>query len=328
MIMTYSDTERISLKYCDGVPEDYDVPLMQATFDFIYLVHKRDASISEAIRGISYEYDLSKSFLMNYFTENKYLLSKTDEKESVHQLKKYNTKALKRILKKHGLKASGKRERIEKRIIENGLLQQDYYLSSKSRIFYKNKKRRMRIFDKFLIDYYYFTEFNEFYMDNFRKKEEKIPVAFIDLHISKSVEDKNHEMFCLNNLIMAEHFLSRNNYKAMAEYVLKDFCININPMWKTDDLKSHEGFSQVTYDNLLFLKSKIGKNRIISAFYYIWDSFDFEKIIVSKYIGYRCLKDVLNGKDYDKIIADLRDNYYSKEDLKIKRITQKTLFDF
>ena len=60
----------------------------------------------------------------------------------------------------------------------------------------------------------------------------------------------------------------------------------------------------------------------------IWDSFDFENIIVSKYDGYRCLKDILNLKDYNRIVDDLENRFYDNDDLKIKKITQKTLFDF
>ena len=60
----------------------------------------------------------------------------------------------------------------------------------------------------------------------------------------------------------------------------------------------------------------------------VWDSFNFDEIIVSKYDGYRCLKDILNFKDRYKINADLDKRFYSNENLKIKKITQKTLFDF
>ena len=36
-------------------------------------------------------------------------------------------------------------EKIEKRIFDNNLIGNDYYISSKSKVFYKNKKRRIRI---------------------------------------------------------------------------------------------------------------------------------------------------------------------------------------
>ncbi|WP_298501033.1 SAP domain-containing protein [uncultured Methanobrevibacter sp.] len=322
------ETGKISLKYGDNAPEGYGLSMMQATFDFIYLVYKRDASIDGAVRGVCNEYGLSEDFLMDYLVENKYLLNKVGKKEFASQLKKYNTKALKKILKKHGLKTSGKRDRIEKRILENKLLGNDYYLSSKSRVFYKNKKRRIRIFDKYLSNHYYFSEFNEYYMDNFRKKEEKIPIEYIKQHLKRASEDENHRMYTWNNHIMAELYHDKKNCKGMLEYVLKNFCINLNPVWKIDDLKNHGGLSLETYNSLLFLNNKIGRNRIISAYFYIWDSFNFEKIIVSKYIGYRYLKDILNCKDYNGIVEDLKSNFYCSDDLKIKKITQKTLFDF
>ena len=49
---------------------------------------------------------------------------------------------------------------------------------------------------------------------------------------------------------------------------------------------------------------------------------------MSKYEGYRILKDILNLKDYNKINHDLDSRFYENEDLKIKTIIQKTLFDF
>ena len=183
--------DRFSLKYDDNVPKDYNISELQFTFDFIYLVFERDASISGAIGGVSNKYGLSQDYLMNYLVENKYILNKMNKNEFKRQIKNYNTKSLKKILKKNGLKTSGKRERIEERIFQHKLFANNYYLSSKSKIFYKNKKRRMRIFSEYLIGHYYFNEFNDFYMKNYRKKEAKIPIEFIKLHIEKAIEDKS-----------------------------------------------------------------------------------------------------------------------------------------
>ncbi|WP_298523582.1 SAP domain-containing protein [uncultured Methanobrevibacter sp.] len=321
-------SQKLSLKYPNRVPKDYDVSEIQYTFDFIYMVLKNDAGIEEALKSVSYKYNLSEVHFKKYLIENKYVLTKGNANDASVELKRYNTKSLKKMLKKNGLKASGKRQQIEKRIIESGLLGSEEYLSSKSKIFYKNKKRRIRIFEQLLYKYYYFNEFNEFYMDNFRKKEEKIPIAFINRHIDKATEDEDHYMFAVNSQVMVEHFYERGNFKGMMEHVLKILCINLNPVWKTDDLKNHGGIPIETYNNLLLLKGRLGKNRIISAYFVVWDSFNFEKIIVSKYAGYRCLKDLLNYKDYNKINDELYTKYYSNDDLKIKKITQKTLFDF
>lgn len=211
------NSDKLSIKYSGNVPQDYDFSPMMVTFDFIYLVYKRDSSIQKAIEGVAREYDLSEEQLSDYLIENKYLIDKIDKNKYSELLKKYNTKALKRMLKEHGLKTSGKRERIEERIIENNILGNDFYLSSKSKIFYKNKKRRIRIFNEYLYKYYYFNEFNEFYMDNYRKKEENIPTEFILRHITKSSEDKNHDSFILNNQIMAEYFYKKEKFSKMLE---------------------------------------------------------------------------------------------------------------
>ncbi len=322
------NSDKLSIKYSGNVPQDYDFSPMMVTFDFIYLVYKRDSSIQKAIEGVAREYDLSEEQLSDYLIENKYLIDKIDKNKYSELLKKYNTKALKRMLKEHGLKTSGKRERIEERIIENNILGNDFYLSSKSKIFYKNKKRRIRIFNEYLYKYYYFNEFNEFYMDNYRKKEENIPTEFILRHITKSSEDKNHDSFILNNQIMAEYFYKKEKFSKMLEYTLTNFCMNLNPIWKIDELKEHVGIYNDTYDDLLYLEENLSKNFIISKYYLIWDSFNFERIIVSKYEGYLYLKEVLNFKDLSKINHDLKDKFYSNDDLKIKKITQKTLFDF
>ena len=322
------DFEKFSLEYSNNPPRDYDVSKIRFTFDFIYLVFKRDANIDSAIRGVSNEYGLSESYLEEYLIENKYIINKTNMREFSKQLKMYNTKRLKKMLKSHGLKASGKRERIEKRIFENKLFTTNYYLSSKSKIFYKNKKRRIKIFDEYLSDYYYFDEFNDFYMDNYRKKEANIPIEFMNLHINKAVEDKNHERFIVNNRIMASHFFNKKQYRKTLECILKIFCMDLNPVWKADELKSHVGLNFETYDEIKILSDELSKNTIINTYYWIWDSFEFDMIIVSKYDGYRCLKDILNNKDLDKINKDLNNRFYQNDDLKIKKITQKTLFDF
>ena len=319
--------EKFSLEYTDVVPKNYDVSEIQYTFDFISLVLKEDSTIEDAVREVCGKYDLSETDFRNYLIENKYILGNANADDFSKLLKKYNTKSLKKILKKNGLKTSGKREHIEKRIFENGLIGDSYHLSSKSKVFYKNKKRRITIFNAYLTNYY-FREFNEFYMDNYRKKEVNIPIEFINSHINKAIEDKSHRNYIFNTQIMAEHFYKKENYKEMLRYALRNYCMNLNPIWKIDELKNHSGLSRETYDQMLFLQKKLGKNRVISTYYVIWDSFVFENIIVSKYDGYRCLKDMLNLKDYERIVADLENRFYENEDLKIKKITQKTLFDF
>ena len=319
--------EKFSLEYTDVVPKNYDVSEIQYTFDFISLVLKEDSTIEDAVREVCGKYDLSETDFRNYLIENKYILGNANADDFSKLLKKYNTKSLKKILKKNGLKTSGKREHIEKRIFENGLIGDSYHLSSKSKVFYKNKKRRITIFNAYLTNYY-FREFNEFYMDNYRKKEVNIPIEFINSHINKAIEDKSHRNYIFNTQIMAEHFYKKENYKEMLRYALRNYCMNLNPIWKIDELKNHSGLSRETYDQMLFLQKKLGKNRVISTYYVIWDSFVFENIIVSKYDGYRCLKDMLNLKDYERIVADLENRFYENDDLKIKKITQKTLFDF
>lgn len=324
----FDDREKFSLIYDGNVPKDYDRSQLQYTFDFIYLVLKRDASIDGAIRGVANEYDLSEDYLKDYLIENKYILNRTNKNLINEQLKQYNTKALKKLLKKHGLKASGKRKRIEERIIESNLIGSEYYLSSKSRVFYKNKKRRIRIFNDYLSDYYYFNEFNDYYMDNYRKKEAKIPIEYIKKHIEKAIEDKNHKNYTYNTQVMIKHYHDKENYRRMLEYVLKNYCMNLNPVWRIDDLKNHGGFHISICNYLILLQEKLSKNIIISNYYLVWDSFNFDRIIVPKYEGYRILKDILHLKDYYKIIKDLNSRFYDNDDLKIKKITQKTLFDF
>ena len=320
--------DKLSIKYDDNVPKGYDVSKIQYTFDFIYLVLRRDATIDVAISEVSDKYGISQEYLKDYLIENKYILDKTKKHEFKKQLKQYSTKTLKRILKKHGLRKSGKRETIENRIFESSLLRNNYQLSSKSKVFFKNKKRRIRIYNEYLSEYYYFNEFNEYYMDNFRKKEAKIPVEYIKVHINKAYDDENHKKYTYNTQVMIEHYHQTEKYRKMLEYVLRMYCMNINPIWKIDSLKEHGGFHISVYNNLVMLHEKLGKNSIISNYYLIWDSFNFDRIIVPKYEGYRILKDILHLKDYQNIIKDLNERFYDNEDLKIKKITQKTLFDF
>ena len=308
--------------------KNYEISEIQYTFDFISLVFKNNTGVDSAIIDVANKYNLNSDDLRNYLIENNFILNRTNKKELKKQIGKYNTKALKKILKKHGLKTSGKRKKIEQRIIDNKLIKRDYYLSYKSKLFYKNKQRRIRIFNEYLSDYYNFSQFNDFYMDNFRKKEAKIPIAFIEIHIAKSVDSENHENYIENNQIMAKHYFKKENFKKMLEYVLKIYCMNLNPIWKVDNLNQHDGLLFDTYDELIFLNTELSKNTIIHNYYLVWDSFDFNTVIVPKFEGYRILKDILNIKDFNKINSNLKEHFYNNKNLKIKKILQKTLFDF
>ena len=319
------DYKKISLT--DNKSE-YDISNMQFTFDFIYLVLKHNIDVDSAIKGIANEYDHSESFFHDYFKKNIYIINRTNRYEFSKQIKNYSTKTLRKLLKNHGLDTSGRRKKLEKRIFDKRIFDYDYYLSSKSKLFYKNKKRRFRIFENELSDYYYFDEFNDFYMNNFRKKESKIPIEFIKQHINKAIEDKNHENYILNNQVMVRHYCKNKNYKKMLRHVLKNFCMNLNPIWKIGNLKNHDGLNRDTYADLLFLQNELSRNIIISAYYSVWDSFNFDKIIITKYEGYKYLKLILNLNNYSAINLDLNNRFYSNDDLKIKKVTQKTLFDY
>ena len=104
--------------------------------------------------------------------------------------------------------------------------------------------------------------------------------------------------------------------------------MNLNPIWKIGNLKNHDGLNRDTYADLLFLQNELSRNIIISAYYSVWDSFNFDKIIITKYDGYKYLKLILNLNDYSAINLDLNNRFYSNDDLKIKKVTQKTLFDY
>ena len=111
-------SERYSLKYQNDVPENYNISKLQFTFDFIYLILKRNASINEAVDNVSKKYAISEEYLMDYLIENRYILNNANMNSISMQLKKYNTKSLKKILKKHGIKiiCENQKDRIEKLI--------------------------------------------------------------------------------------------------------------------------------------------------------------------------------------------------------------------
>lgn len=110
--------EKISFKYADNVPEGYDVSEIQYTFDFIDLVFKEDVDIEGSIERVAKKYNLDKFEFKKYLIDNKYILTKIDKREFSNEIKKYTTKHLKRILKSNGLRKSGKRHNLEKRILE------------------------------------------------------------------------------------------------------------------------------------------------------------------------------------------------------------------
>ena len=77
------------------------------------------------------------------------------------------------------------------------------------------------------------------------------------LAAKQAVEEKNHKSFISNNRIMSEHFFKKENFRQMLEYVLKVFCMNINPIWKIDDLKEHVGVYMDVYNDLGLLKEEL-----------------------------------------------------------------------
>ena len=249
---------------------------------------------------------------IEYLVENGYLEAKGGVLTKELLAKENTVAQLKELLKKHGLKVSGKKQELVDRLFpvlkENS---GDYELTQKAKEFIKENE---------WIDLYMFAlvafrfEDYETYVSTSTEDNVHTALNFCDEIISRALMANQFLVFIDALSAKAHVYAYDGDYDSFLDYDLQRFIIGLNPIMVMDT-QTYESYDIVNAANIINLKNVTDRfdfGSLKKRFDRIWAKSHITTITVPKKISYKILQKALGGADLDELNFDLKEKYFNK----------------
>ena len=249
---------------------------------------------------------------IEYLVENGYLEAKGELFTKELLAKEHTVAQLKELLKKHGLKVSGKKQELIDRLFpvlnENS---GDYELTDKAKEFLEENE---------WIDLYMFAlvafrfEDYETYVATSGAGNVQTALNFCDEIISRSLMANQFLVFIDALSAKAHVYAYDGDYESFLDYDLQRFIIGLNPIMMMDP-QSYASYDIVNTANIINLKNVTDRfdfGSLKKRFDKIWAKSHITTITVPKKVSYKILQKALAGADLDEINFDLKEKYFNK----------------
>ncbi|MBR6024063.1 MAG: SAP domain-containing protein [Methanobrevibacter sp.] len=249
---------------------------------------------------------------IEYLVENGYLEAKGGLFTKELLAKEHTVAQLKELLKKHGLKVSGKKQELIDRLFpvlnENS---GDYELTDKAKEFLEENE---------WIDLYMFAlvafrfEDYETYVATSGADNVQTALNFCDEIISRSLMANQFLVFIDALSAKAHVYAYDGDYESFLDYDLQRFIIGLNPIMMMDP-QSYASYDIVNTANIINLKNVTDRfdfGSLKKRFDKIWAKSHITTITVPKKVSYKILQKALAGADLDEINFDLKEKYFNK----------------
>ena len=249
---------------------------------------------------------------IGYLVENGYLEAKVGVLTKELLAKENTVAQLKELLKKHGLKVSGKKQELVDRLFpvlkENS---GDYELTQKAKEFIKENE---------WIDLYMFAlvafrfEDYETYVSTSTEDNVHTALNFCDEIISRALMANQFLVFIDALSAKAHVYAYDGDYESFLDYDLQRFIIGLNPIMAMD-AQTYDSYDIVNAANIINLKNVTDRfdfGSLKKRFDRIWAKSHITTITVPKKISYKILQKALEGADLDELNFDLKEKYFNK----------------
>ncbi len=249
---------------------------------------------------------------IEYLVENGYLESEGGLFTEESLAKKHTVPQLKELLKKHGLKVSGKKQELVDRLLpvlnENS---GDYELTDKAKEFIKENE---------WIDLYMFAlvafrfEDYETYVATSTEDNVQTALNFCDEIISRALVANQFLVFIDGLSAKAHVYAYDGDYETFLDYDLQRFIIGLNPIMMID-AQTYSSYDIVNAANIINLKNVTDRfdfGSLKKRFDRIWAKSHITTITVPKKVSYKVLQKALSGADLDELNFDLKEKYFNK----------------
>ncbi len=319
--------EKLSYKYSlNGVMEKKDY-FDQEYLKIVSISHvlyniELDNYSEEMFEVISDNYNLENIDLRKIMVDEGYLSYKMTPENWDMVAQNYKNVELKEILSNHGLKKSGnKRELIER--IKNEVSLDEFEsdipeITERGYAFQEDYKELL--FHESTLKDYIFDEFLECVNENKGNEElsEEKVLTFLEKHVSKAVEARNHEQL-VTSLRKKAFFYSRlKDYHKGLWNEMYIFMANLNMLYiDSSYYKFYKPIEKETRDSLMEFTRILSEDEVKDIFYEVYNQFKEEDLKVSYIDTLDTLKHIFKGFALSSLNNRIRNRYYRKKEYKI-----------
>lgn len=236
--------------------------------------------------------------------------SETVTAESIS--KKYKVAELKELLKKHGLKVSGKKQELVERIFPVLSESSDDLTMTDKAIEFLEENEWIDLY-KFALIQFSFDDYETFVNQS---SVDMIQTAhnFCDEITSRALMRNHFLVFRLALSAKAHVYAYAGDYDSFMDYDLQHFILGLNPiMLNAQDYPKYEIVNNANVINLKRVMETLDMGSLKKRFDRIWDKSHIKNITVPKKTCYKILLKAIEGADVDEINFDLRQKYFDKK---------------
>lgn len=267
---------------------------------------------------------------VNYLVSEGYLegdspISKIREKLTAEEVSKKHTVAdLKKILKEHGLKVSGKKQEL----VERALPVLSQKISESLDAFEESTTGELHLTDKaqeFLeendwIDLYMFAlvafRFEDYETYVAGSSADKIETAlnFCDEILSRALVGNQFLVFIDALSAKAHVYAYDGDYDSFLDYDLQRYILGLNPI--VMDPQTYATYDVINEANIVNLRNvleKLEMGSLKKRFDRIWAKSNIKHTTVPKKIAYKILLKAIGGADIEELNFDLKEKYFNKK---------------
>lgn len=226
---------------------------------------------------------------------------------------KLNPSQLSKLLKKHGIIASGKKKKLIKLAVQN--LPESEFINvfgiTSEGLKFLEDFRWITLFHVALNDF----EFNEFYryIDEHEGDYMQLALDFTSEHLDNAIKQRDFAYYdiCLGAKADIYAF-ERYDLKTAFHEEIRRMILRLNPIMYTYS-SYYTNYLIFNPDNIQAIRlyaDELGIDDIKGVFFSIWDSMDLEREYVTKEVAYEYLERLFDDEDYDMLSNEFDVKYF------------------
>ena len=288
---------------------DYDM------FRILNLIKASKYDFDEILANIQLESAFSEVQIKETLLENNFITPKDcDVAINVKdRISKMDAAQLSRLLKKHGISASGKKKKLIKlaaqHIPENEFI--DDFTITPDGLNFLEEFEWIGLF-KWALDEFEFNEFHK-YVDEHEGSHIQLALDFIDEHLKKAIRQRDFKYYdcCLRARADTYAFNEYDLKTALCEEI-KRMILRLNPILYTyaSYYSQYLIFNPENIESIKIYSEELGIDDIKGLYFKIWDSLDLEKEYVSKEDAFKYLERLFEDEDYEEASDEFEAEYF------------------